>query len=313
MFSKLTRCATTCAVTCAIAAAMVLGCAAMVFAEEKVVEKKVAVKKVAKTTYPMLVPVGDVGNAADANGYGAVNYKYKIGKYEVTNAEYCQFLNAVAVKDAHELYDRRMSNRYGGIQRKGWYGKYAFAVKPGMGKRPVGYVTWASAARYANWLTNGKKKAGETEKGGYDFSRGNADSPDHAALAAGKVTKWVLPSENEWYKAAYYDPKKTGGAGYWEYPSKGKFTDPQATLNSDAPTDVGTYADYASPYGTFDQGGNMWEYNDNQSSGKVGLRGGSFYIDDNESYLKSGARYEVLSAKWPNYGFRVVAIGGASK
>ena len=42
----------------------------------------------------------------------------------------------------------------------------------------------------------------------------------------------------------------------------------------------------------------------------MGLRGGSFFINDHEGYLRSQTRYEVLSAKWPNYGFRVVALGG---
>jgi sulfatase modifying factor 1 len=269
---------------------------------------------IAQAEYPAVVAVGDAANEADTSGYGSVKYKYKIGKYEVTNAEYAAFLSAVAVKDPNELYDRRMSNRYGGIQRKGWYGKYSYVAIEGKGKHPVGYVTWQSAARYANWLTNGQEKAGDTEKGTYEFSGATAASPDHAAIAAGDTTKWVLPSENEWYKAAYYDAAKTGGAGYWQYPAKGKFTEVEANLNSDSPTEVGSHSDYASPYGTFDQGGNMWEYNDHQRGGKVGLRGGSFYIDDNEGYTKASARYEVLSAKWPNYGFRVVAIGGdASK
>lgn len=54
----------------------------------------------------------------------------------------------------------------------------------------------------------------------------------------------------------------------------------------------------------YDQNGNMWEYNDSRSGNKVGLRGGSFFLNDNETYLRSTTRYDVLSAKWPNYGFR---------
>ena len=134
--------------------------------------------------------------------------------------------------------------------------------------------------------------------------------PDHTALAAGKKTSWILPSESEWYKAAYYDPDKPGGAGYWRYPAK-SYEIPEANINSSAPCDVESFA--ASPYGTYCQGGNVWEYNDAQSGGKVGLRGGSFYLNDNEAYLRSTTRYDVLSAKWPNYGFRVVALGGADE
>lgn len=258
---------------------------------------------------PETVPVGNPGNKADSTGYGAAAYEYRIGKYEVTNAEFREFLNAVAKANTLKLYDRRMAGEYGGITRSGESGSYTYAVKEGMGKKPVNYVTWESAVRYANWLSNGQGN-GDTETGSYTIKDGTVTVPDHAALAAGKVAKWVLPSENEWYKAAYYDPNKPGG-GYWLYPAKSDDV-PEANINSNAPSDVGAYAKVVSPYGTYDQGGNMWEYSDNQQEGKVGLRGGSFYINDNENYLRSTTRYDVLSAKWPNYGFRVATLGGST-
>ena len=273
---------------------------------------------IAQAAAPEVVPVGNPGNKADSTGYGAVAYEYKIGKYEVTNAEYCEFLNAVAKKDGNQLYDIRMGGRddrtgeaYGGITRKGWYGKYTYAVKPGAEKWPVNYVTFESAIRYANWLSNGMGE-GDTEKGPYTLKWGEVKGPDHAALAAGKKVQWVIASENEWYKAAYYDPDKTGGAGYWIYPAKSNW-ETAANINSGTPTDVGSNSNAASAYGTFDQGGNVWEYNDNRSGDKVGLRGGSFYINDNENYMRSSTRYDVLGAKWPNYGFRVVALGGSEE
>jgi len=272
----------------------------------------VAIGGVAQAAVPETVSVGNAGNKADTTGFGAVAYEYKIGKYEVTNGEYCEFLNAVAKKDPHSLYDGRMDGgpeNWGGIKRSGSYGSYTYTVREGMGKKPVNYVTFESCVRYANWLTNGQGD-GNTEKGSYAFKFGALTVPDHAALAKGKEVKWVLASENEWYKAAYYDPDKRGGAGYWQYPAK-RDTAPAANLNSNAPSDAGSYKDVASPYGTYDQGGNMWEYNDNQSGNKVGLRGGSFFINDHAGYMRSAIRYDVLSAKWPNYGFRVVALGSA--
>ena len=272
----------------------------------------VAVAGVVQADVPETVPVGNPGNKADTTGFGAVAYEYKIGKYEVTNDEYCEFLNAVAKKDSRALYDPRMAAEqedlnYGGIKRSGQYGSYSYAVKTGKGNWPVNYVTWESALRYANWLTNGQGD-GDTEKGSYAFEWGQATVPDHAALAKGKTTTWVMASENEWYKAAYYDPDKSGGAGYWQFAAKSNYQ-PECNINSNAPSDVGAYTRAASPYGTFDQNGNMWEYNENQSGDKVGLRGGSFFINDHEAYLRSATRYDVLSAKWPNYGFRVVALG----
>ena len=62
------------------------------------------------------VTVGDAGNAGDDTGYGSVGYEYQIGKYEVTNNQYCEFLNAVATTDTYNLYNSQMgSNLSGGM------------------------------------------------------------------------------------------------------------------------------------------------------------------------------------------------------
>jgi sulfatase modifying factor 1 len=254
--------------------------------------------------FPETVKVGDPGNKADTTGYGAVAYAYQIGKYEVTNAEYCAFLNAVAKNDPHKLFTNRAD---GAISRSGDSGNYTYTVSQGSEKKPVGHVTFQCAVRYVNWLSNGKA-AGDTEKGSYTIENEQVKVPDHAALAAAKGVKWVIPSENEWYKAAYYDAGKAGGAGYWKFPAKSD-RNPAANINSNILKDVGSYADVVSAYGTFDQGGNVWEYNDNQSGDKVGLRGSSFYIHDQIRYMQSGARYDVVSTKVPHYGFRVAALG----
>ena len=260
---------------------------------------------------PETVTVGSPGNPADATGYGAVAYEYKIGKFEVTNEEYCEFLNGVAKTDSYQLYDGRMADEYGGILRSGESGSFTYSTKSGMGKKPVNYVTFDSCVRFANWLSNGGGK-GDTETGPYTISSGKVTPPNHATLAAGDKTKWVVASENEWYKAAYFDPNKPGGAGYWQYAVKGG-SSPDSNVNTNAPTDVGNYKNAASPWGTFDQNGNVWEFNETIVGDKVGLRGGSFYINDHDGYLLSTCRYEVYGAKWPNYGFRVVALGGAGK
>jgi len=260
--------------------------------------------------FPETVPVANLGNAADSTGYGAVPYAYRIGKFEVTNAEYCKFLNEKAKEDPYQLYDYRMAESFGGINRSGSFGNYSYKTKDEESKKPVGYVTWESCARYANWLSNGGGNA-DTEKGSYALEGGiqpTVTLPDHAALAQGKAKKWVIASENEWYKAAYYDPKKPGGAGYWNFAMSGGSA-PSCNINSNIISVAGAFK-VASPYGTYDQNGNLWEYNETRNGNQVGLRGGSFFIDDHEGYLLSQARYEVLSAKWPNYGFRVVALGG---
>ncbi|RCL39900.1 MAG: hypothetical protein DBX00_01195 [Verrucomicrobia bacterium] len=255
---------------------------------------------------PVTVTIDDRGNPADTNGFGSVSYPYRIGKYEVTNAEFAAFLNGAARADPHSLYDTRMAGEQGGITRTGSSGSYRYSCKNGQERNPISYISWETCLRYCNWLSNGQG-AGNTESGAYRIEGGSVNLPDHAALAQGKTTTWVLASENEWYKAAYYDPDKSGSGGYWLYACEGGSA-PPCNLNSNTIRKVGSYP-VSSAYGTFDQNGNLWEYNEHRSGNKVGLRGGSFFLNDTDSYLRSSTRYDVLSAKWPNYGFRVVALG----
>ena len=108
------------------------------------------------------VTVGDPGNTADftvqadgTTGYGSVNYDYRIGKHEVTNGQYAEFLNAVAATDTNFLYwDLMESKPLGGIIRNGTSGTYTYTTKPNMANKPVNFVTFYDAARFANWLHN---------------------------------------------------------------------------------------------------------------------------------------------------------------
>ena len=118
------------------------------------------------------VLVGNPGNAGELSGPGAggrvdcgpdricggVDYEYRIGKYEVTSAQYCEFLNAVARADTYGLYDPNMWSYPMGckIQRGGTSGSYAYSVDPNWGNRPVNFVSWGDAARFTNWLHNGQ-------------------------------------------------------------------------------------------------------------------------------------------------------------
>ena len=92
------------------------------------------------------VPVGNAGNAADTRGFGAVGYNYSIGKYDVTNAQYCEFLNAKAsAGDPLALWNSYMSGSTygeGGISRSGG-GPYTYTVNAGMANQPVCFVMLA--------------------------------------------------------------------------------------------------------------------------------------------------------------------------
>ena len=101
------------------------------------------------------VPVGNTANSANSHGEGAVSYDYRIGKYEVTAAQYCEFLNAVAKTDTYGLYNTLMWTATGNqmgckIQQAGSSGSYAYSVASDWGNRPVNYVSWGDAARFAN-------------------------------------------------------------------------------------------------------------------------------------------------------------------
>jgi formylglycine-generating enzyme required for sulfatase activity len=145
-----------------------------------------------------------------------------MGKYEVTNEQYAEFLNAVAMTDANGLYDPAMGNNVnGGIIREGYPGKYAYITKLGMRFKPVVFVKWHSAVRFCNWLTNGKptgvQNNSTTETGAYTIT-GSGPNWSVAARTAG-AAKYYLPTENEWYKAAYH--KNDGNTDkYWLLPTK---------------------------------------------------------------------------------------------
>lgn len=165
---------------------------------------------------PYFVSVGDINNTNDSSGYGGVSYIYHIGQYLVTNCEYTAFLNAVATTDTYGLYHSNMATDIsGGIIRSGNSGSYSYSVKVNYSNKPVA-ISWFDSARYCNWLHNGKptgvQNNSTTEDGAYSLNgiiSGNA-------VAKNAGAKYSIPTENEWYKAAYYK-SKSSNAGYWTY------------------------------------------------------------------------------------------------
>ena len=273
-----------------------------------------------------LVPVGDAGNAPDSTvmvtdgttGYGAVGYAYNIGKYDVTNAQYAAFLNTVDPSGANalQLYNSKMATgTQGGIT---WNGS-RYVVNSGYTNKPVVYANWYNAVRFTNWLTNGQGSGG-TETGVYTLTglTSIAALPgDHSAMI-GTGTKWFLPTENEWYKAAYYRGGNAN-AGYWAYPFQSDTQPtnniPGATPNSgnfyngvfattqsgsvdssqNYLTDVGAYTSALSPYNSYDMGGDVYQLNEalilaNGDSSR-GYRGGLY-----------GNVSSHLAASYRNYG-----------
>ena len=289
------------------------------------------------------VTVGDAGNPNDTTGYGGVSYIYNIAVSEVNLIQYTAFLNAVAATDPYSLYNADMGtdSNSAGITRDGSSGSYTYAVK-GSGARPVTYVSWFDAARFANWVANGQPTGAQqnstTENGAYsllgaisgvEFTK-NAINPN-----TGTMTTWWIPNENEWYKAAYYDPSVSGPSDdYWLYPTQSdsapgntigtganqanfKDTDYSVTQSADYNssqnylTDGGAYSSSGSYYGTFDQGGNVWERTVAVTGSSGSARGGSWTNDDYS--LLSSTRSGSGSTDELNFlGFRVASATEAS-
>ena len=275
------------------------------------------------------VPVGDPGNAADSTtGFGAVNYVYQIGKYDVTASQYAAFLNAVAATDTYDLYNSFMASDFPtvGISRSGSSGSYSYSVI-GNGNVPIFDVTWGSSARFANWLHNGQPTGpegpGTTETGAYTLN-GATSTAALMAVTRNAGSLWFIPTEDEWYKSAYY---KGGGlnAGYWLFPTQNnstpsnvlsatgtnnanfynppRFTDPTNYLTS-----VGAFAASPGPYGTFDQGGDLFQWNETAVTGSSrGVRGGSY----NGTALGLRSSYgldDVPTDEFFDLGFRVASV-----
>ena len=149
------------------------------------------------------VTVGDAGNADDnhlrgGEYWGSVAYEYNIGKYEVTNAQYTVFLNAVAASDPYGLYKEEMggtADLRGGITRTGSDGSYTYATKTNMADKPVNWVDWNNAAAFSNWLTTGDKSSGYYTMTSSGVATSNAHS--HDAYAAINGLTYFIPTEDE--------------------------------------------------------------------------------------------------------------------
>jgi len=286
------------------------------------------------------VTVGDAGNAADTNpaGYGTVDYEYRIGTFEVTNAQYAAFLNAVDPQGTNPnlIYNAKMgTDARGGITNTGTTNGSRYGVKANMGDKPVVYVSWFDAARFANWLHAGGLTYATTDSsatapqntGGYPV--GTATSG--VSVAKNPGARFTIPTEDEWYKAAYYKGVSTN-AGYWDYATRSDNAPTAVTANSTGVGSAGGTGNFVNHkqvadwngqdgnvttvgsnggpgfYGTFDQTGNVSEWNDltGVAGSSRGLRGGKW--NDDAFFLSSSIRNELdPSLEGSSIGFRLAS------
>lgn len=269
-------------------------------------------------------PVGDPGNAADpatGSNYGAVASSYSIGTYDVTASQYVEFLNT---KDPNgdntlELYWPDMSEpTHGGIDfNAGNLPGNKYSVISGRGNHPVNYVNWYSAVRFANWLNNGQG-AGDTETGAYILLGGTPTPSNANSITRQPGATVFLPSVDEWYKAAFYDP---GTSSYFQSPTSSN-TLPTSSAPTALPnhvngspngpgtlTDVGAYTGTTSPYGAFDMAGNVGQWNEDLISGTFRSTRGTSFFDATASMVSSsqGGEQPWFSGQ-PSLGFRVASV-----
>jgi formylglycine-generating enzyme required for sulfatase activity len=279
-----------------------------------------------------LVTIGDPGNAADpATGYGAVGYTFQMSTYDTTVAQYCAFLNAVATTaDPYGLYNSSMNPGNDpsscGIIQMGAPGAFSYTYVGGRQNFPVNAVSWGDAARFCNWLANGQPTTGvenstTTEDGSYALNGALTDQALNLVTRSPNAT-YVIPTENEWYKSAYgapdgvftlfptasntapsnvLSPTESNNANFLD-PVLG-FTDPVNFL-----TPVGAFADSPSAFGTYDQGGDVYNWDEALTGGPGRqIRGGDYAgevagleSDSSNSIPSSGESISV--------GFRIAEV-----
>lgn len=254
------------------------------------------------------VLIGDAFNRGDCVNrfFGRVNYDFYIARTELSNDSYCSFLNAVAkYEDPYGLYDENMEiGACGGINRKIENNIIRYSCKKGWEDKPVVYVNYYDICRYSNWLHYGCPQTGKCELGTTEGTakQGAYNTEDFEVVCMGHKSpyesfgkrnvgaRFWIPSENEWYKAAYYDPTRVGNRKYHDYPTRTSDAPSlqQANYMVDNHLSVGapfyvapvdSFPNSPSYYGTLQQGGNVWEWIEDWQYGIVGtrgLRGGSW-------------------------------------
>lgn len=235
-------------------------------------------------------------NAADANGYGAVGYNYRIGTTEVSIHQF----QAGPTADANYNYWNSGGRTVGT-------------------NAPAVNITWYQAARYCNWLTSGNVSNGAYTVSGALVTAVTAHSGGAMnSLISTYGTVYVLPTEDEWYKAAYYKD------GSYSLYANGTGTAPIHGVDANFST-AGGYVNgpawvvgsgTSEQNGTLNMMGNAWEWLESADDGllnelgseEMAFRGGDYW--QGVSLLDSGARgnAELPSGEFLNTGFRVVAI-----
>jgi hypothetical protein len=248
------------------------------------------------------VTIGNPGNANDTTGYGGVSYTYNMGVYDVSQTQ----LSQAAASSGYNLG--------GGA----W-----------TGSQPAANVDWYQAAAFVNYLNTSQGYApaynltfsGSTPIGVSAWTGSNIWTLGGTDYIRNAHAEYFLPSENEFYKAAYYSP----GGTYYQY-ATGSNTAPTAVASGTAAGTAVYNQPYAqgpaavnqagglSPYGTMGQSGNVFQWNEtdysdptNNSFNDPVRRGGGW--NRPSGLLSSSDRYYgVPTNSGDGIGFRVASV-----
>jgi len=259
------------------------------------------------------VDVGNAGNADDAGAgggiysspYGGVAYDYRISTYEISQ------------NNIFKAMAEGLANVTAGAHT---------------GDKPAANISWYEAAAFVNWLntSQGYQAAYNLSfSSSWSMTLWGASEQATTGVDSGtnpyrhKDAYYFLPSEDEWYKAAYHQNDGVT-ANYWDY-ATGSNTIPTAVASGTTagtavyngqadPADI-TQAGGLSPYGTMGQNGNVWEWSESAFDGSNNvntenraIRGGGWDYPGN-SRLRSSTRSGNDPADEFSYiGFRVASV-----
>ena len=296
-----------------------------------------AVASVSQAVTIDFTPVNNVGNAPNpATGFGAVSNLFYISKYETTNDQYVSFLNSVDASGTNPNGIYQSSATVAGVGATfnpiafsaGAPSGSKYSVAAGEAANPVVFVSWFSAARFANWLNNGQQaNVASMETGAYTLNNQTSGAP----VARNPGAQVFLPNVNEWTKAAYYNGAT---ANYRTYPYRGgasavptAVTTGTGVLGNNAAnygaaqgrttglTDIGLYASSASWYQMYDAFGNAGEFTETASSvdpaTRAMLLGSSWRLGTGgvANWTSSSISNSYVTSSFSDsIGFRVAAV-----
>ena len=252
------------------------------------------------------VQISQTNNAKDpasGNNYGAVPYEYRAGIYEITES----------------MITKATASGLVGVTAGAWTNQ----------NQPAGNLSWFEAAAFVNFLNtnSGKTAAYNLAWNGSAWSMtlqaaSNAWTLGGTNLYRNKDAYYFLPSENEWYKAAYYNP---AGTNYFLYPTTSTNVPTAVASGTDANTAVYNQAALQGPaavnlagglsaYGTMGQGGNVWEWMETAADGtnttsdeNRNLRGGTFALTADPMRSVEFRSFGPASDN-VTFGFRVASV-----